>query len=192
VRRKERRKAKAQVIKAIQDKAAQAQIGILTDFKGLNVGAMDELRRQVKEASGELKVAKNTLLRRAATDDALIASLADQLVGPNALAFGYSDPAALAKLLVKFAKEKPLFQIKGGVMAGKVLTFNDIETLSKLPAREVLLAQMLGALQATPTALVTVLSGILRNFMNVLVAINDQKGGEPEAPGAEAGGEAEA
>jgi large subunit ribosomal protein L10 len=191
VRRKESRKAKAQVIKDIQEKAAQAQIGILTDFTGLKVETMTQFRRQVKEASGELKVAKNTLLRRSATDDSLFAPLADQFVGPNAMAFGYADPVALAKLLVKFAQEKPLFKIKGGVLGGQVLSAKDIEALSKLPAREVLLAQLLGAMQAVPTGLVTVLAGALRNLMNVLVAIKDQKDGGVESAGPEAGAEAE-
>ncbi len=178
--RKETRRIKANVIQELRDKAAQAQIGILTDFTGLKVDTLTQLRRQVKEVSGELKVAKNTLIRRSATDDSLIAPLADQFVGPNAMAFGYADPVALAKLLVKFAQEKPLFKIKGGVLAGQVLSPEDIEALSKLPAREVLLAQLLGAMQAVPTGLVTVLAGVLRNLMNALVAIKDQKGGGGE------------
>jgi large subunit ribosomal protein L10 len=177
VRRKESRKAKADVIKDLQDKAGRAQIGILTDFTGLKVETMTQLRRQVKEAEGELKVAKNTLLKRSAGADSLIAPLTDQFVGPNALAFGYADPVLLAKLLVKFAQEKPLFKIKGGVLAGQVLSPRDIEALSKLPAREVILAQLLGAMQAVPTGLVTVLAGVIRNFLNVLVALKDQKDG---------------
>jgi large subunit ribosomal protein L10 len=191
VGRKETRKLKADIIQEIKDKAARAQIGILTDFTGLKVEILAQLRRQVKEAEGELKVAKNTLLTRSATEESLLAPLTDQFVGPNALAFGYADPVALAKLLVKFAQEKPLFKIKGGVLAGQVLSPKDIEALSKLPAKEVLQARLLGAMQAVPTGLVMVLAGVLRNFMNALVAIKDQKDGgaeaqELEAPTAEA------
>lgn len=175
--RKEVRKAKAEVIQELREKAARAQIGILADFTGLKVGELTQLRRQVKEADGELKVAKNTLLTRAAGGDSLLAPLTDQFVGPNAVVFGYADPVALAKLLVKFAQDKPLLKIKGGVLSGQVLTPKDIESLSKLPSREVLLAQLLGALQAVPTRLVLVLAGVLRGLLNVLVAIKDQKGG---------------
>jgi large subunit ribosomal protein L10 len=185
VGRKESRKAKADTIKELQDKAAQAQIGILTDFTGLKVETLTQLRRQVKEAEGELKVAKNTLLKRSAGTESLMAPLTDQFEGPNAVAFGYADPVPLAKLLVKFAQEKPMFKIKGGVLSGQVLSPQDIEALSKLPPREVILAQLLGAMQAVPTGLVTVLAGVIRNFLNVLVVLKDQKG-DGEGPEAEA------
>jgi large subunit ribosomal protein L10 len=190
VGRKESRKLKADIIEDLKDKAARAQIGVLTDFTGLEVETLAQLRRQLKEAEGELKVAKNTLLIRSASNDSLLAPLADQFVGPNAVAFGYADPVALAKLLVKFSQEKPLFKIKSGVLGRQVLSAKDIEVLSKLPAREVLLAQLLGAMQAVPTGLVTVLAGVVRGLLNVLVALKDQKG-EGEIPAAGTSGEAE-
>ena len=185
------KEGKAEIVRDLQKKVGQAQIGILADFTGLKVEAMTQLRRQLKEAGGELTVAKNTLLRRAATDNSLLAPLASHFAGPNALALGYADPVALAKLLVKFAQERPLLVIKGGAMGGQHLTVKDIDALSKLPAREVLLAQLLGTLQSLPTALVTVLSGVIRNLLNVLVAIKEQKSGsEPEsAVVADSGGE---
>ena len=172
---------KAKIVEDIRERVSQAQIGILADFTGLKVESMTLLRRQVKEAGGELKVAKNTLLRRAAGDGNLIEPISNDLVGPNALVLGYEDPVALAKILIKFAQDKPLLKIKGGVMGGKALTAKEVDSLSKLPAREVLLAQLLGLLQAPPQALVNLLSGVIRNFLNALVAIRDQKGGE-EAP----------
>jgi large subunit ribosomal protein L10 len=187
VGRKESRKLKADITEDLKDKAGRAQIGVLTDFTGLQVETLAQLRRQLKEAEGELKVAKNTLLARSASDGSLLAPLVDQFKGPNAVAFGYADPVALAKLLVKFAQEKPLFKIKSGVLGGQVLSAKDIEALSKLPAKEVLLAQLLGAMQAVPTGLVTVLAGVIRGLLNVLVALKDQQGGG-EAPAA---GEAE-
>lgn len=190
--RKESRKAKAAIMEDLREKAGRAQLGVLTDFTGLKVEVMSQLRRQLKEADGELKVAKNTLLRQSAAGDSLMAPLSDQLAGPNAVAFAYSDPVALAKLLIKFAQEKPLFKIKAGVMGGQVLSVKDIETLSKLPPREVLLAQILGAMQAVPTGLVTVLAGVIRGLLNVLVAIKDQQGGGEDAPAAEAAGGSEA
>ncbi len=177
---------KAVVVQELKEKAARAQVGILADFSGLNVAALTQLRRQVREVGGELKVAKNTLLRRAATPDTVIAPLNDMFTGPNALTLGFGDPVALAKLLVKFAQEKPqFFKLKGGALGGQVLSVAEVEALSKLPAREVLLAQLLGVLQGVPQGLVTVLAGVLRNLMNVLTAIKEQKEGG-EAPAAEA------
>jgi large subunit ribosomal protein L10 len=175
---------KAKIVEDIQNRANQAQIGILADFTGLKVDSMTQLRRQVKEAGGELKVTKNTLLKRAAGEGNLIMPIREDLVGPNALVLGYEDPVALAKILVKFAQERPLLKIKGGVMGGQALTTQEVEALSKLPSREVLLAQFLSVLQAAPQGLVNVLSGVIRNFLNVLVAIRDQKEGEGETSAA--------
>ncbi len=175
---------KAQIVQDLQGKVSKAQIGILADFSGIKVGSMTVLRRQMKEAGGELTVAKNTLLKRAAGEDSLITPIADALKGPNALVLGYEDPVNLAKLLVKFAQDLPLLKIKGGIIGGQTLTAQDVEALSKLPARDVLLAQLLGLLQAPPQALVNVLAGVIRNFLNVLVAIRDKKEESSEAPAA--------
>jgi large subunit ribosomal protein L10 len=193
---------KAKIVQDLEERVGKAQIGILADFSGIKVGPMTQLRRQVREAGGELKVAKNTLLRRAAGEGSLIAPVAPDLKGPNALVLGYEDPVALAKLLVKFAQDLPLLKIKGGIIGGQTLTPMEVDALSKLPAREVLLAQLLGLLQAPTQSLVNVLAGVIRNFLNVLVAIRDDKekaGGEApaaaapeteEAPAAEAAAEA--
>ncbi len=174
---------KEKVVQDLKQQAVKAQFGILADFTGLKVGPMTLLRRQVKEAGGELKVVKNTLMRRASEAGGLLEPLARDLKGPNALVLGYGDPVTLAKLLVKFAQDTPLLKIKGGALGGQVLTPQEVEALSKLPTREVLLAQLLGTMQAVPQALVTVLSGVIRNFLNVLVAIKDQKAGGGETPG---------
>jgi large subunit ribosomal protein L10 len=170
-----RKQEKAEIVQAIQEKVAKSQIGILTDFKGLKVEEMTRLRRQLQESAGELTVVKNTLLRRVAADDSPISPLMPHFTGPNALTLGYEDPVAVTKILIKFAQEKPLLGIKAGALGGQILTPKDLETLAKLPAREVLLAQLLGVLQGVPTALVTVLAGVIRNLLNVLVAVKDQK-----------------
>jgi large subunit ribosomal protein L10 len=192
-----RKSQKAEIVQEIQEKAGKSQIGILTDFTGLKVEDMTRLRRQLQEAAGELKVVKNTLLTRAATTtDSPIAALASQFTGPNALTLGYQDPVALTRVLMKFAQERPQLKIKAGVLGGKVLTVQELDALSKLPAREILLAQLLGVLQGVPTALVTVLSGVIRNLLNVLSALKDQKAGPEGVPEAapeaapEAGSEA--
>jgi large subunit ribosomal protein L10 len=182
-----RKLEKAEVVQAIQAKVAKSQIGILTDFKGLKVADMTRLRRQLQEADAELTVVKNTLLRRAGADDSPLAPLLSQVAGPNALTLGYADPVSVTKVLIKFAQEKPQLVIKGGTLGGQALSFKDLEALSKLPAREVLLAQLLGVLQGVPAGLVTVLAGVIRNLLNVLVALKDKKAeSEPAAPEAAA------
>jgi large subunit ribosomal protein L10 len=137
---------------------------------------MTRLRQLLREADGEIKVVKNTMMVRAAGGDSPIALLVDYFIGPNALALAYQDPVAVAKILIKFAQDKPQLKIKAGVMSGILLAPQDIDALSKLPPREVLMAQLLGVMQGVPTALVTVLSGVIRNLLNVLVALKDQKG----------------
>ncbi len=194
-----RKQQKAEIVQEIQETAAKAQIGILTDFKGLKVEEMTRLRRQLTEASAELRVVKNTLLRRAAADDSPLAPLLSHSTGPNALTLGFGDPVAATKVLIKFAQEKPQLVIKAGALGGQALSVKDLEALSKLPAREVLLAQLLGVMQGVPTALVAVLAAVPRGLLNVLVALKDKKAesepavaAAPEAPEAPAAAEPEA
>lgn len=190
-----RKLEKAAVVQAIQAKVAKSQIGILTDFKGLKVADMTRLRRQLQEADAELTVVKNTLLRRAGADDAHLAPLLSHATGPNALTLGYADPVLVTKVLIKFAQEKPQLVIKGGALGGQALSLKDLEALSKLPAREVLLGQLLGVLQGVPRGLVTVLAGVIRNLLNVLTALKDKKAeaetAAPEAAAAPAEAEPE-
>jgi large subunit ribosomal protein L10 len=177
-----RKLEKAEIVQAIQEKVAKSQIGILTDFKGLKVEDMTRLRRQLQDADAEITVVKNTLLRRAGADDSPLGLMLSHITGPNALTLGYADPVTVTKVLIKFANEKPQLVIKAGALGGQALTLKDLEALSKLPAREVLLSQLLGVLQGVPRGLVTVLAGVIRNLLNVLVALKDQKAeGEPAA-----------
>ncbi len=174
-----RKSEKAEIVQDIQAKLGRSQFRILADFTGLKVEDMTRLRRQIQDADGELKVVKNTLLGRATGGDSPLSS---HFVGPNAVTFGYGDPVGLAKVLVKFAQERPKFTLKAGMLADQVLTAQEVEALSKLPDREVLLAQLLGVLQGVPTALVTVLSGVIRGLLNVLVAMKDKKAEAEPAP----------
>ena len=176
---------KDKIVQEIREKVARSQIGILSDFKGLKVEELTRLRRQLQEAKAELKVVKNTLLRRAAAGDSAINPLMSQFIGPNALTLGYADPVALAKIMTKFAQEMPQLALKGAVLGGQFLSAGDLEALSKLPSREVLLARFLGLLQGMPTALVTVLTGVIRHLLNVLVAYRDKKA-ESEGSGSAA------
>jgi large subunit ribosomal protein L10 len=165
---------KKQVVEDLKEKFATTKVIIVTDYKGLNVAQMTELRRKLSEASVEYKVVKNTLLKRASEGtDALL--LADVFKGPSGIALSYDDPVAPAKVLTQFAKENDKLEIKAGVMDGKVMDLNAISALSKLPSREELLAQVLSAMNAVPAGFVRALADVPRRMVNVLSAIRDQK-----------------
>jgi large subunit ribosomal protein L10 len=166
---------KTEVIATLQEKLGRAEFNILTDFKGLKVAEITQLRRELKEAGGELAVVKNTLLKIAAADTET-ALLEKFLVGPTAIVLGYQNPVEIAKIVSKYAKDKPdNFILKAGVLGRSVLTDKDLVDLSKLPPREVLLAKLLGALQGVPTSLVSVLAGVIRKFLYTLKAIEEKQ-----------------
>jgi large subunit ribosomal protein L10 len=165
---------KKQIVAQLKDKFGRAKLVVLTDYKGLNVAAMNDLRAKLREAGIDYHVVKNTLLRRAAQDtDA--APLIDSFTGPSAIAVSLDDPVAPAKVLSEFAKANEKLEIKAGVMEGKILDASSIKALASLPSREVLLAKLLSVLVAVPTGMVTVLNEIPAKFVRVLAAVRDQK-----------------
>ena len=169
-----KKEEKQQIVDELHECFTRSAVVILTDYKGLDVSAMNDLRRKLREADVEYKVVKNTLIRRAAvdTDAALIT---DHYTGPSALALSYTDPVAPAKVLTDFAKGNDKLEIKVGVMDGKKMDVSDIKALSSLPSREVLLGQFLSVLNGVPTSLVRALNDIPVKLLNVLQAIKDQK-----------------
>jgi large subunit ribosomal protein L10 len=165
---------KKEITEEIREKFSRAQIVILTDYKGLNVEHITDLRQKLRQADVEYKVVKNTLLRRAAPGTPA-EPLRDSFVGPSAVAMSYTDPAAPAKVLTEFAKTHSKFEIRSAAMAGELLSTDAIKQLSSLPSREILLGQVLSVMNAVPTSFVRVLSEIPRQMLNVLTAIRDQK-----------------
>lgn len=165
---------KQQIAEDLRDRLSKSAIIVLTGYKGLDVAAMNDLRRRLRAEGIEYQVVKNTLLIRAAEDND-IALIKDYFKGPSAIALSYDDPIAPAKVLSEFAKENKKLEIKAGVMNGQVLDANAIKALAKLPSREVLLGQFLSALNAIPTSFVRTLAEIPRSFVGVLAAIRDQK-----------------
>jgi large subunit ribosomal protein L10 len=165
---------KKEIVADLNDRFQKSKVLIVTDYKGLDVSAMNDLRRKLREAEVDYQVVKNTLLIRAAegTDVDLIK---DSFTGPSAIAVSYTDPVAPAKVLTDFAKENDKFDIKIGVMDGKVLDAANIKALSSLPSREVLLSQILSAMNAVPTKFVQTLDAIPSKVVRVLAAIRDQK-----------------
>jgi large subunit ribosomal protein L10 len=169
-----KRMQKEKIVEALHEKFSKAKTALLTDFRGLNMSAISELRSQLRDASVEYQVVKNTLAARASegTDMSL---LRDHFSGPCAVALSYEDPVAPAKVLTKFSEENKALEIKVGIVDGRVIDLDGIIRLSKLPSEEELLAKLLMTLNAPITGFVTVLGGVLRNFMGVLEAIKCQK-----------------
>lgn len=165
---------KKKIVEDLKKKFATTKVVIVTDYKGLNVSQMTELRRNLSEAKVEFQVVKNTLLTRASKDtDAEL--LADVFKGPSGIALSFDDPVAPAKILTQFAKDNKKLEIKAGVMNGKMMNLDAITALSKLPSREELLAQVLSTMNAVPTGFVRALADVPRRMVNVLNAIKDQK-----------------
>jgi len=174
-----KRDDKVRVIEELTEKLRGGSV-VLVDYQGINVAQSTELRAQSRNSRIDFVVAKNTLARRAAAA-AGIEGLDEYLVGPTALAFA-PDPVEGAKLMTKFAGDIEAFEVKGGLLEGnRVMGAEDVVALSKLPSREQLLAQLLGAIQSPLTGLVTVLSAPTRNLAVVLNQIAEQKGGGAEA-----------
>jgi large subunit ribosomal protein L10 len=169
-----RLEAKQQITEDLHERFAKSAIIVLTDYKGLDVTSINDLRRKLRESNVEYQVVKNSLLVRAA-EDTEIAAIKDHFKGPSAVAISYDDPVAPAKVLTQFAKDNKKLEIKVGVLNGKVLDVQAIKALASLPSREVLLAQFLATLNAVPGSFVRTLAEIPRSLVNVLTAIKDQK-----------------
>jgi large subunit ribosomal protein L10 len=166
---------KKQVVAELHDKLQRAKAVFLADFRGMDVGKATSLRDELRKASVEYKVVKNTLLDLASreTDKE---SLSPHYIGPTAIAFSYDDPVAAAKVLSRFAKEQQAaFRLKAGVLSGKVISVADIQALADLPSREVLIAKLLGTMQAPATNFVGVLAAVPAGFVRLLDAIKTRK-----------------
>ena len=146
------REQKAATVADLQTRFKQATVTLVASSQGLSVAKMQQLRRALKQAGGEYKVTKNTFARRALKDTAY-ARLETHLTGPTGLVFGYADPVAVTKALVRFAEENEKLSIKAAVLEGSVLEPAAVTELAKLPSREVLLGTLLGLMQAPATQL---------------------------------------
>ncbi|MFC2006593.1 50S ribosomal protein L10 [Chloroflexota bacterium] len=161
---------KAQVIDKLHESFVKCRIGILTDYRGLTTSEMMTIRSKLRETGIQYKVVKNTLARFAAERDGRD-DLAKLFVGPVAIAFGYGDMAVPAKILIEYIQSsKASLAIKGGFLSNRILNSEDITILSTLPAREILVANVLGRMKSPVTALVGCLTTPLRGFLVVLQA----------------------
>ena len=179
------RPEKVAVVAEVRERFDGAEAVLLTEYRGIDVAVLATLRRALRDAGGEYKVYKNTLVRRATNELGL--DLDAHLTGPTAIAFvpaGAGDPVAVAKALREFAKGNPNLVVKAGVLGEKMLSAADIEALADVAPREELLARLAGLMAAPMQQFAGLLQALPRDFAYGLAALIEQKGGAPEAPAA--------
>jgi large subunit ribosomal protein L10 len=182
---------KARVVAELTERLKSADTLIVADYRGLTMPQIDDLRSKLLEHGAKFTVVKNTLTRRAAKDagaDALLALLD----GPSAIAFieADGDMVAVAKALADSARDTKVLAIRGGILAGKEITADDVDELSKLPPLEILRGQVIGAVIAPLNQLLALVNAPLQNLYGLIEARIEQLGGEAAAPAAEPEAEA--
>ncbi|MCU1495758.1 MAG: ribosomal protein [Acidimicrobiaceae bacterium] len=175
------RAEKVAVVEEVRERLTGSSAAILTEYRGLPVAGMAELRRQLAAAGGDYKVYKNTLVRRAAHESGL-GVIEPLLEGPTAIAFVRGDVAAVAKVLRDFARTNPSLVVKGGLVGTSLLDARSTSALAELPSRDVLLAQFAGALAAPMQRFAALLAAVPQKFAYGLSALLEARGGVPETP----------
>ena len=165
---------KQEVVADLSAKLSKAKCLYLTDFTGLDVAAITELRRRLTNARVEYVVVKNTLARRALTGGPY-EGLTEHLAGPNAFALSDEDVVTAAKILTEFARERERPQIRAGAVEGRIVSIEEIRRIADLPPREQLLALVLGTMRAPLTGLAFTLGGLLSKFVRTVDAVREQK-----------------
>jgi large subunit ribosomal protein L10 len=168
------------LVAQIRERLSRSNILVLTDYRGLNVQAITDLRRDVERAGGGFHVVKNTLLLLA-LEETGITGLESYLEGPVAVAFGYEDAIAVAKAVKDYASSSPFLSIKAGWMDGSVMEPDGLKALAELPPRPILLGQLMGTIQSP----ITNLAGGLRTVVRQMVYILKTRGEQGESAAAE-------
>lgn len=168
------RTQKEQIVQELNARLLETQATFIADYRGINVEQVTEMRRELTQAGVEYRVVKNKLLKLAAKDTPA-EGLQEFCAGPTAIALSGADPVAPAKILSKYAKAVEAFDLKAGVLDGKLLSVADISALADLPSREEMLAKMLGSLNAPVSNFVGTMAAIPRSLVQVLNAIGESK-----------------
>jgi large subunit ribosomal protein L10 len=164
---------KQAVVGEIVAQLGKAQSVIVAEYRGLDVGAVTDLRAKARKSGLYLRVLKNTLARRAVKGTPF-EKLSEQMVGP--LMYGISqDPVAGAKVLSAFAKDNEKFVIKGGAMPNQLISVKEVKALAALPSREELLAKLVGTMQAPVVKLVRTMNEVPGKFVRTLAAVRDKQ-----------------
>ena len=166
--------SKIALVDEIKEKIEKSQSIVLVNNHGLTVEEVTKLRKELREHGVDYKVYKNTMLKRA-FDATGNESANELLVGPTVVAFGIEDAVQPAKILNDFAEDNDRLEIKGGLLDGRVVSVDEVKALAKLPSREVLVAHLLGSLNAPIQGLATVLSGNIRGLAVALNQIREKK-----------------
>lgn len=168
------RTTKEQVVAELHGKLQNVKLAVLANYSGMSVAKITALRNDLRKSGTEIRVIKNTLLR-IASKDTDFAALDDHLKGPVALVLSYGDAVESSKALVDFAKKNAELEIKVGLLGGRLLSREQVNTLAELPSREVLLGKLLSVMVGVQTGLVNVLSGVPRSLVQVLDAYRAKK-----------------
>jgi large subunit ribosomal protein L10 len=163
---------KKEAVAELREKFGRAKGIFVADYSGLDVEAVNELRRSLRtegEGDYEYRVHKNTLMRRAATDSD-VESIVEYFVGPTALAISYGDPAGLAKALVGYAKQHEAFELRGGLLEGRAIDTAEVQTLATLPSLDQIRAQLVGLIQAPAQKIAMVLAAPAGQLARVVEA----------------------
>jgi large subunit ribosomal protein L10 len=189
---REPRAEKVAVVDEVRSRLEASSAAILTEYRGLGVADLEELRRTLRAAGGDYKIYKNTLVRRAASESGY-GVIEPLLEGPTAIAFVSDDVAAVAKVLRDFARTNPNLVVKGGLIGSSLIGANEAAALADLPSREVLLAQIAGMFAAPMQRFAGLLQAVPQKFAYALQALVNERAeteGVPapaaEAPAAEA------
>jgi large subunit ribosomal protein L10 len=165
-----RKEEKAEQVDLLTEKLKKAKVAVLTDYRGLTVSQIQDLRGKLRGGDVEYRVVKNTLARRAA-EAAGVKALESELEGPVAIAFGYDELSTPAKLLNEWVRATRLkLDIKGGLVEGRVFSPDQVKQLADLPSRETLIAQLLGTLQSPVAQLVGIMETPVQQLIGVLNA----------------------
>jgi len=144
---------KQQIVEELKGLLGEAELALVLDFKGLTIKEMTDLRSRLQAANGVCKVTKNTLMRRAIDGDSAWSELDSLLTGTNAFVLVKGDIGAAVKALQSFQKDTKKSEVKGGLFEGQLLSPNDVKAIGDLPSKEVLMAQIAGAINAVATQL---------------------------------------
>jgi len=167
---------KTTIVEELAGQFARATMALVSEYRGLSAAESTDLRKRVREVDGELRVAKNTLVRLAIKETPY-AALNERLGGPVVIVFCYGDPVTVAKTVSALRDLGDRFKLRGGVLGGKALSAEELQALATLPPREVVLAQLLGLLQAPATRLVRLLNEPGSALARVIDAIGKKNGG---------------
>jgi len=165
---------KVRTVEELREKFGKANSVILTDYKGLNVAQLTEMRNHLRKCGAEYKVVKNTLARRA-SEGTVIGQIEDYFTGTTGLVIGYGDIAAPVKVLSEYAGKFPFFKIRIGVVDGTVLDPTGIKAVANLPSKDVLLGKVLGGIKSPLYGLAGSLQGIVGRLVYVMNALYKTK-----------------